>query len=217
MSEETTTRAPVLDPIERASEAIFGVLMAVTITGSLSVATAGSHEIRIMMLSALGCNLAWGLTDAVMYLVNAATEKNRRTMLLRRLRETTDLRAAHRMVADALPEDFAGGVHEETLEAIRKRLVAIPLPKRALGARDYAAALRVFVVVVLITFPVVMPFLFIPNVPIAMRASNALALVTLYACGHLVGQYTGGKAWRYGLAIAALGAGLVAVIMALGG
>jgi hypothetical protein len=132
MSEEKATPAPVLDPIERASEAIFGVLMAVTVTGSLSVATAGSHEIRTMMLSALGCNLAWGLTDAVMYLVNAATERNRRTMLLRRLRETTDLRAAHRMVADALPEDFAGGVHEETLEAIRKRLVAIPLPKRAL-------------------------------------------------------------------------------------
>jgi VIT1/CCC1 family predicted Fe2+/Mn2+ transporter len=207
----------VLDPIERASEAIFGVLMAVTVTGSLSVATAGRHEIQTMMLSALGCNLAWGLTDAVMYLVNAATEKNRRTMLLRRLRETTDLQAAHRMVADALPEDFAGGVHEETLETIRQRLVAIPLPKRALAARDYAAALRVFAVVVVITFPVVTPFLFISSAPVAIRVSNALALATLYGCGHLVGQYTGGKAWHYGLAIAALGAGLVAVIMALGG
>lgn len=217
MSEEKATRAPVLDPIERASEAIFGVLMAVTVTGSLSVATAGRHEIQTMMLSALGCNLAWGLTDAVMYLVDAATEKNRRTMLLRRLRETTDLRAAHRMVADALPEDFAGGVHEETLEAIRKRLVAIPVAERALTARDYAAALRVFVVVVVITFPVVTPFLFISSAPVAIRVSNALALATLYACGHLVGQYTGGIAWRYGLAIAALGAGLVAVIMALGG
>jgi hypothetical protein len=50
-----------------------------------------------------------------------------------------------------------------------------------------------------------------------MRVSNAVALAILYAYGHVLGHYAGGKAWHYGLAIAALGAGLVAVIMALGG
>jgi hypothetical protein len=46
----------VLDPIERASEAIFRVLMAVRIVGSLRVATAGRQEIRTMLLSALACS-----------------------------------------------------------------------------------------------------------------------------------------------------------------
>jgi len=70
--------------------------------------------------------------------------------------------------------------------------------------------------VVLVTFPVVIPFLFIRDVPTAMRVSNAVALSTLYAYGHLLGHYAGGKTWRHGLAMAAFGAGPVAVIMALG-
>ena len=83
--------------IERASEAIFGVLMAVSITGSLSVATAGRQEIRTMLMTAIGCNLAWGLTDAVMLLIGAASEKRRRVDLLERLRETNDRKVAHRL------------------------------------------------------------------------------------------------------------------------
>jgi Trk-type K+ transport system membrane component len=51
--------ARVLDPIERVSEVIFGLLMAMTFIGSLSVATAGREEVRTMMITALGCNLAW--------------------------------------------------------------------------------------------------------------------------------------------------------------
>jgi hypothetical protein len=37
-------RARVLDPIERTSEVIFGLLMAMTFIGSLSVATAGPRK-----------------------------------------------------------------------------------------------------------------------------------------------------------------------------
>jgi hypothetical protein len=59
----------VLDPIERASEAIFGVLMAVSIMGALSVTSAGPQDARATLLMALGCNVAWGFTDAMMYLV----------------------------------------------------------------------------------------------------------------------------------------------------
>ena len=210
-------RAPVLDPIERASEAIFGVLMAVSITGSLSVATAGRQEIRTMLMTAIGCNLAWGLTDAVMYLIGAAVEKRRRVHLLERLRETNDRKVAHRLVADELPERLAWGAQEGTLEAIRQTLVAVPIPGGGLAARDLRAAGGVFALVVLATLPVVLPFVFMRNVPAAMRLSGGLAVATLYAYGHLLGVYTGGRPWRYGVSVAAVGVTLVAIIMALGG
>ncbi len=74
-----------------------------------------------------------------------------------------------------------------------------------------------FALVVLATFPVVVPFVFMRNTFAAMRVSNGLAVATLYAYGHLLGRYSGGKPWRYGVAIAAVGMVLVAVIMALGG
>jgi VIT1/CCC1 family predicted Fe2+/Mn2+ transporter len=210
-------RERVLDPIERASEAIFGVLMAMTFTGSLSAATSGREEIRTMLVTALGCNVAWGLTDAVMYLVAAVVEKRRGVALLRSVRQTTDRQAAHRMIADELPERLAGGAQEETLEAIRKALVAAPEATTTLSARDYKAALGVFALVVLATFPVVVPFVFMRDVYAAMRVSNGLAVATLYAYGHLLGKYAGGRPWRYGLAIAAVGMVLVGIIMALGG
>ena len=207
----------VLDPIERASEAIFGVLMAVSIMGALSVTSAGPQDARATLLMALGCNVAWGFTDAMMYLVNAAIGNGRNIRLVRRLRETSDPGESRRIVNDVLPEHLASSVREETLEALRKDLVALPIPRSTLGARDFLGALGVFAIVVLATLPVALPFLFIRDVPVAMRISNALALAVLYGYGHLLGSYTGGRPWRYGLAMAGLGAALVAVIMALGG
>ena len=67
----------VLDPIERVSEMIFGVLMAMTFIGALNVATGGREEVRTAMIAALGCNIAWGLVDAVMYVVATLTERTR--------------------------------------------------------------------------------------------------------------------------------------------
>ena len=67
----------VLDPIERVSEVVFGVLMAMTFIGAMNVATAGREEVRTVMKAALGCNIAWGLTDAVMYVVAVVTERTR--------------------------------------------------------------------------------------------------------------------------------------------
>jgi VIT1/CCC1 family predicted Fe2+/Mn2+ transporter len=67
----------VLDPVERVSEVVFGVLMAMTFIGAMNVATAARHEVGTVMKAALGCNIAWGLTDAVMYLVAVITERTR--------------------------------------------------------------------------------------------------------------------------------------------
>jgi hypothetical protein len=74
----------VLDPIDRVSVVIFGVLMAMTFIGTLSVASAGREEVRTVMIAALGCNIAWGLTDGVMYLVGILTERTRERTLARR-------------------------------------------------------------------------------------------------------------------------------------
>ena len=217
MMREPVKQGRVLDPIERASEAIFGVLMAVSIMGALSVTSAGPPDARATFLMALGCNVAWGFTDAMMYLVTAAIGNGRNIRLVKRLKELSDPGESRRIVSDVLPARLASSVREETLDALCKDLVALPIPRSTLGARDFLGALGVFAIVVLATLPVALPFLFIRDVPVAMRTSNAFALAILYGYGHLLGSYTGGRPWRYGLAMAGLGAALVAVIMALGG
>ena len=44
----------VLDPVERLSEILFGLIMVLTFTGSLSVAEAGRDDVRAMLIGAIG-------------------------------------------------------------------------------------------------------------------------------------------------------------------
>jgi VIT1/CCC1 family predicted Fe2+/Mn2+ transporter len=157
----------VLEPVERVSEIIFGVLMAMTFIGALSVADSGREDVRTAMVAALGCNLAWGLADAVMYIVGTLTE---------RTREGT------RLVFD-----------------------------------DYWGAAGVFLLVALSTFPLVVPFLIFGELRPALIASRLVALVMLFVGGWMLARHAGGKPWRWGFGLAAVGAVLLAAIMALGG
>ena len=212
-------RARVLDPIERVSEVIFGLLMAMTFIGSLSVATAGREEVRTMMITALGCNLAWGLADAVMYLVRTVTERTRNRVLLARLRGGSDAVAGQALVADALPPRIAAAAGTDGLELLRRRLAEQPAPpvQSHLGLDDFKGALGVFLLVVLATFPVVVPFMLFDQAAPAVRVSNFVALGMLFLSGWILARYAGGSRWRGGAAMALTGAVLMAAIMALGG
>ena len=59
----------VLDPMERISETLFGLIMVLTFICSLGIATAGNIKIQTMLIGALGCNLAWGIVDGGLYLL----------------------------------------------------------------------------------------------------------------------------------------------------
>mgnify|MGYP006188356141 FL=1 len=132
----------VLEPIDRITEVIFGLLMAMTFIGSLSVATAGREDARLMLIAALGCNLAWGLADAVIYLLRTWTERTRSRTLLARL-QAGDINQGRRLIADTLPERIGLALDEDGLEMLRGRLLrdaARSLPAR-LGLDDFKAAL----------------------------------------------------------------------------
>jgi hypothetical protein len=209
----------VLDPVERITEVMFGLLMALTFTGTLSVASAGREEVRTMMLTALGCNIAWGLADAVMYLVRTVTARTRNRTLLRQIQAAVDAAAGRRVVADALPQSLVDAVGTDALEPMRARLAADTVTARGplLGLRDWRGASGVFLLVVLATFPVVIPFMVFEQTALAMRASNAVSVAMLFAAGWTLASYAGGSRWRGGLAMAVVGILLIIAIIALGG
>src|SRR5687767_15704478 len=93
----------VLDPIDRVSEVLFGLIMVLTFTGSLSVAESGREDVRTMLIGALGCNLAWGIIDAALYLMGNLAERGRSLMTYQSVRGASDPQQAHRLIADALP------------------------------------------------------------------------------------------------------------------
>ncbi len=209
----------VLEPHERIAEVLFGLIMVLTFTGSLSVAEAGREDIRTMLVGALGCNLAWGIIDGVLYLMSCLAEKSRRLATLRAVRQAEDPAAAQRLLADLLPPPVASVVEPGELEAIGQRLKALPEPpeRARLSTRDMFGALAVFLWVFLTTFPVTIPFLFMTSARTALRVSNAIAVVMLFATGCAFGRLTGGRRWAVGVYMVLLGGALVALTMALGG
>ena len=52
-------RRGLLEPLDRISEILFGLIMVLTVTGSFSVLAANRRDVRNMLLVALGCNVAW--------------------------------------------------------------------------------------------------------------------------------------------------------------
>ena len=118
----------MLEPSERISEVLFGLIMVLTFTGSLSVAEAGREDVRTMLVGALGCNLAWGIIDGIFYLMGRLAEKGRDLETFRAVRGAADPREAQRLIADALPPVIASVVRPAELEAIQQRLQQLPEP-----------------------------------------------------------------------------------------
>jgi VIT1/CCC1 family predicted Fe2+/Mn2+ transporter len=208
-----------LDASERISEVLFGLIMVLTFTGSLSVATAGHAEVREMLVGALGCNLAWGVIDALLYLMGVLAEKGRSLAVWHAVRAAPDAGVGQRTIAAALPPVVASVLEPPELEAMRRRLSEGPAPpaRPGLGSDDWKAALAVFLLVVVSTLPVVLPFVLMRDPTRALRVSNGIAIAMLFLCGYGTGRLTRYHPWGTGFAMVLLGALLVSMTMALGG
>lgn len=212
-------RDGLLNPVERFSEILFGLIMVLSFTGSLGVATAGREEVRTMLIGAIGCNLAWGIVDGVMYIVQAMTMRNRDRLLYRSLKATSTPQAARSVLAHAVPPAVADALDDGDMERLRQRMAANApeAPEALLRWRDFVAAFAVCVLVFLSTFPVVIPFIIVHHPATAIRVSNAVAIVMLFWAGWSLAKFSGGRAWAMGTAMVAIGVILVAMTIALGG
>jgi hypothetical protein len=207
-----------LDPLDRILEVLFGLIMVLTFTGSLSAAESGRTEIRAMLVGALGCNLAWGVIDAIMYLMTCLIERAQKLRAALAVR-TAAPEAGRRIVADALPPAVVAALGPEQLENVRRYIERMPdLPRRPrLDADDWRGAAAVFLLVFVSTIPVVLPFVFLRDAMIALRISNVIAVSMMFLAGYGVGRLAGFRPWVTGIAMVVLGAALVGLTIALGG
>jgi VIT family len=212
-------RKRVLEPDERMAEVLFGLIMVLTFTGSLSIAEAGRDDVRAMLIGALGCNLAWGIIDGVLYLMGCLAEKGRDLATYRAVMQVSDPTQARRLIVDMLPPLLGSVIRSDEIDRLLQRMVDLPQPPEhaRLSGSDWRGACAVFLLVFFSTFPVTVPFIFMENAMAAVRVSNGVAIVMLFAAGVTYGRVIGRTPWIQGLSMVALGAVLVALTIAFGG
>lgn len=207
-----------LEPVERISEVWFGLVMVLTFTCTLSVKSAGREEVRAMLLAALGCNVAWGISDAFLYLLGCYVENGRGISALRALRTAVDAGAAHQVIADALPPLLASSLSPMEFEAMRGKLSQLPVPVRPTVTKtDWLGALGVFLLVFMSTFPVAIPFMVVGDARLALRISNGIALGMMFLTGYAFGRHADFRPLRTGLWMVLFGGLLVVITITLGG
>jgi hypothetical protein len=218
-NESIKTFKRVLEPYERISEILFGLIMVLTFTGSISVARAGHDDVRTMLIGALGCNLAWGIIDGQLYLMGCLSERGRGIRALRALRSASSPAEAQQVIADVLPPMVAAALAPAECESIRQRALQWPEPpsRPRLRGSEWLGAVAVALCVILATFPVAMPFLFMTDVARAMRVSNLVAVILLFVTGYAFGRVAEHHPLMTGVAMVVVGIVLVALTIALGG
>ena len=212
-------RGGLLDPIDRNAEILFGLFMVLTFTGTLSAASAGREEVRTMLLGAIGCNMAWGLVDGVMYVLRNLVSRGRKAMLVRDVRAAATPEDGHRLIGEAMGA-LSDPMTTPQFEHLRHWILHLPAEASApprLMASDLRAALGVFVLVFISTFPVVLPFMFVADLHTAMRVSSLIAIAMMFLCGHGWARYAGVNPWVAGLAMVVLGVVVETAVILLGG
>lgn len=211
-----------LDPASRLGEVLFGLIMVlgVTLTAGLTVAE-GEAGVRQLLQAALGCNIAWGIIDGIMYVMNCMTARAEKARLIEAIQRAPDARAALDIVRDEIEprfETLAGPEPREALcRSILEYLAQGKAPTTKVTKDDLYGALACFWLVFLSCLPVAVPFLILSEPTLALRVSNFLLIVMLFFVGHKWARYAHTNRIVAGLAMVAIGLALVGVAIPLGG
>jgi hypothetical protein len=213
-----------LDPASRLGEILFGLIMVLTITlaAGLTVTDdqAGARE---LLAAAIGCNIAWGIIDAVMYLMNCVTVRTGKIRLIEAVRRAPNTTAALELIGSEIEPELQELVHPDQAkafaESVLKHLSAAHINKSRplITGDDIFGAIACFWLVFVSCLPASLPFLIFSRPHFALRVSNFLLIALLFLVGQKWAQYAGVNRFLAGSALVAIGLLLVGIAILLGG
>jgi hypothetical protein len=204
-------------------EALFGLIMTLTFTlgADLVIEDQGAEGARQMLIGILGCNLAWGIIDGVLYVLGCAFERGRLHRIGYEVYTAPSPLRARQLVAAELDEMLVpvtdAQQRDSLYESIVQRVKAAPPVAQPLTRKDLLGGLESGLLVFACSFPAALPFLLFDEPGIALRVSNAILLALLYYLGYRHAQHTLARPWIAGLVSLLAGLFLVAVAILLGG
>jgi hypothetical protein len=212
-----------LDPATSLAEILFGLIMTLTFTlgAGIIIEDEGRAGARELLIAVIGCNVAWGIIDAALYLVGQLFDRGRLQRLGLAIRRAADKNVATTLIAGELTP-LLGGVlslreAQMLYERIADNILRKPEEQASITREDWLGAFVSFCLVVISSLPAAIPFILIDDARLALRVSNAVLIGLLFLTGYWWARYTAGKPWRAGLAFLIVGILLVVAAIALGG
>jgi hypothetical protein len=221
--------ARYLDPVDRLAEVVYGVLIVLTFTltyRGLETRYPAGEQIAMaavprLLLAALGCTIAWGLIDAVMYVLTSLFERSEQQRMLVDIGRVPDESRAVALIEDALDERLGPAITADERAALSASIYSRFRESRpgrvGVTGEDLLGALAVFLLAVVSTLPVLIPYLFIDDPFRAIRVSNLIAVLMLFGVGYAWAKHTYARPLSVGLGLAGLGVGMVLIAIPLGG
>jgi hypothetical protein len=212
-----------LDPGETLAEVLFGLIMVLTITaGAEILSTSDALDTHTLVAAAIGCNIAWGVIDAVLFVLGSMFYRSQRARFFRGLRTARSEAEALAAIQEEFGlEDEPLAVPPEDRARFYRSILAISVhaePARVrLRWRDFVSGFVVFVLVSATAIPGVLPFLLLDDSYVALRLSNAVLILLLIVVGYWWAHYTDAPPWRAALIVLLLGVSMVSIAVTLGG
>jgi VIT1/CCC1 family predicted Fe2+/Mn2+ transporter len=211
-----------LSPGDSLSEILFGLIMTLTFTlGAGIFVREDPDAARELLIATVGCNIAWGLIDGLMYLAGQRFERGRRARLADAIRGEPDEERAVRLVAGEVDELLERVTEPSERASLYRNIVrsvreGAP-PSVRLSREDLYGALASFGLVFSSSIPAALPFFFVDEAWVALRISNAILIALLFGVGYRWARHTSLPPLRFGLALLVGGVLMVLVALALGG
>ena len=215
--------AKCLDPATTLAEILFGLIMTLTFTlgAGMLLHDTGREGARELLVATLGCNLAWGIIDGVLYIVAQLYERNRKRRLARDAIAARDDATAVALIGRELDDMLQPVLDDAERRALYLRILArirgMPIGLGGVERQDVFGAAASCVLVFACSLPAALPFALMDDPVHALRVSNALLITFMFLLGFRLARHTLGNPWGVGCALALIGTLLTLIAIALGG
>jgi hypothetical protein len=211
-----------LDPASALCEITCGLVMTLTIMLTAGYYVEGSDDpAKSLLTAALGCTLAWGLIDGMLYVMSDFYARARKYEFLRTLRaKPAEGRAILlRRAEDDFAELLSEAQIEDVVDAVSRSAMRLQ-PREPGFTRTNLSEIATTVACNMVAVtPAALPFLLLRHVSwqTNLRVSNVLVVAMLFAVGFGWGKAAGFRPWRTGATLLAIGVAMVGIAVELGG
>lgn len=205
------------------AEVIYGVIIAMTFTSVLrDIPIAPGPVISSVALTALACCAAWGLADGLFYLWERNYLVRQENRIIASAGAPGERATAVEMIAGQLDDTILRNVPEEQRTRLYHRLADlladVETRDRVMPVDSALIVLGTFLRSAIAGLVVVAPFYLVGEVETALRASNLLGILLLFAVG-VTRAFEGDPISRLssGLRTALIGIIVTVITIVLGG